>query len=103
MRRSPERKKGKQRMKLKLLGGVALAAAFAASGALAENGWYGAVDAGLHQPRDITVTSPQGSASAKGEATEAVVLARIGYRFSPYIRLELEGGSRFGSLKGLTV
>ena len=32
-------------MKLKLLAGVAMAAAFAASGASAQEGWYGAVPA----------------------------------------------------------
>ena len=33
-------------MKLKLLAGAAMAAAFAASGAAAQEGWYGAVDLG---------------------------------------------------------
>ena len=40
-------------MKRILFGGVALAAALAASGALAENGWYGAIDLGYHQPLDV--------------------------------------------------
>ena len=39
-------------MKLKLLAGAAMAAVFAASGAAAQEGWYGAVDLGWHWPDD---------------------------------------------------
>ena len=89
-------------MKLKLLGGAALAAACAASGAWAMDGWYGAVDAGVHQPFNIHATSSDSpELRIKTEATNAVVFFKIGYRFSPYIRLELEGGTRPASVKGV--
>ena len=47
-------------MKLKLLGGVALAGVFAASGAFAapaDTGWYGAVDIGAHIMQPLNTTS----------------------------------------------
>src|ERR1700678_2195103 len=90
-------------MKLKLLGGVALAAACAASGSSAEDGWYGAVDAGVHQPFNIHATSSDApELRLKTENTSAVVFFKIGYRFSPYIRLEVEGGTRPASIKGVS-
>src|SRR5260370_24966533 len=91
-------------MKLKLLGGVALAAACAASGSWAENGWYGAVDAGAHQAFNIHMSSPSApNVRFKTENTSAVVFGRIGYRVSPYIPVEIEGGTRPANVKGGSV
>ena len=90
-------------MRLKLLGGVALAAACAASASWAEDGWYGAIDAGVHQPRNITGNSVGvPSYEIKTENTNAIVLGKIGYRFSPWIRLEFEGGPRPANLHGVS-
>src|ERR1700723_3598849 len=91
-------------MKLKLLGGVALAAACAASGSWAEDGWYGAIDAGVHQPRNVVggaQTLP--AVQIKTDNEDAIVFGKIGYRFSPWIRLEFEGGVRPAELKGASI
>ncbi len=90
-------------MKMKLMGGVALAAVVVASGALAsENGWYGAVDAGGHEARNITATSPNSPSVVVKTRDSVVGFGRLGYRFSPYIRMEVEGGYRPGDLKGVS-
>ena len=88
-------------MRLKLLAGAALATLFTASGASAQvNGWYGAIDAGMHRPEGIEATSnaiaPDGSPYAWTFNSEEdwVGFARLGYRFSPNWRVELEGGYR---------
>jgi OOP family OmpA-OmpF porin len=44
-------------MKFKLLAGAAMAAVFAASGAVAQVGWYGAADIGYHWPEGIKADS----------------------------------------------
>jgi OOP family OmpA-OmpF porin len=51
-------------MKFKLLAGAALAAVFAASGASAQEGWYGAIDLGYHWPEGIEATSSNNAANA---------------------------------------
>jgi opacity protein-like surface antigen len=50
-------------MKFKLLAGAALAAVFAASGASAQVGWYGAVDLGYHWPDGIEGSSSNNAAN----------------------------------------
>ena len=55
-------------MKLKLLAGAAMAAAFAASGAMAQEGWYGAVDLGYHWPTEFKVTSSNNAAAIAAPA-----------------------------------
>ena len=50
-------------MKMKLLAGVAMAAAFAASAASAQEGWYGAVDLGYHWPDSLETTSSNNAAN----------------------------------------
>ena len=79
-------------MKVKLLAGVAMAGLFAAGAAAAEpNGWYGAIDAGWHMPDEV---------EANGYSFEQedswAAFARLGYRFTPNWRVELEGGYRDG-------
>ena len=86
-------------MKLKLLAGVALASLFTAGAASAEpNGWYGAVDAGYHTlADDIEVVSQTNGPRLNIEADDSWAgFARLGYRFTPNWRVELEGGYRSG-------
>jgi opacity protein-like surface antigen len=88
-------------MKLKFLVGAAAVAMFAASGAYAQDaGWYGAIDAGWHQPEHMSVseaTFPPVSVRIHQDS-DWVGFARIGYRFDPHWRLEIEGGYRPGKL-----
>src|SRR5262249_27495349 len=82
-------------MKLKLMAGAALAAMFAAGAAQAEpDGWYGAGDLGYHRPHKAHL-HPQflGSGNVKLQS-DWVGFARLGYKFNPHWRLELEGGYR---------
>src|SRR5665213_3475880 len=95
-------------MKMKLLTGAAVAAAFAASGAFAQDsGWYGAIDLGGHHlnPISAAVTIPDVVASdgftARVNKIDFAGFLRLGYRVSPHLRLELEGGYRRGELKSL--
>ncbi len=83
-------------MKLKLLAGVAMAGLFAAGGASAEpNGWYGAVDAGYHAVDNLEVLSDPSGFGYDIDVDEAWAgFARLGYRFTPSWRVELEGGYR---------
>ena len=94
-------------MKFKLLAGVALAAVFAAAGASAqETGWYGALDLGYHWADGINATSSNPAPDGKDydwrwsyeNSHEWAGFARLGYRFDPHWRVELEGGFRNGSL-----
>ena len=96
-------------MKLKLLAGAAVAAVFAATGASAQpyNGFYGAVDLGYHTPEGIAASSgergPDGNAyewTFDSEDTWAG-FARLGYRFAPNWRVELEGGYRPGDVEAV--
>src|SRR5262249_9131199 len=97
-------------MKLKLLGGVALAGVFAANGALAapaDTGWYGAVDIGAHFIQRLNTTSSvvedsNGPYKFKfSQETNWAGFARIGYKVSPNLRIELEGGYRPGSIRSI--
>jgi OOP family OmpA-OmpF porin len=92
-------------MKLKFLAGAALAATFAASGAYAQDaGWYGAVDVGAHQPEHFsihTASFPSQQVNLHQDG-DWVGFARVGYRFDPHWRLELEGGYRPGKWGSLS-
>nr|MBA3812582.1 porin family protein [Caulobacteraceae bacterium] len=84
-------------MKPQLLAGAAAAALLAATGAFAQDsGWYGAIDLGAHQIRPFeTVASgeePQGLNFRTN--INFAGFARLGYRISPHVRVELEGGYR---------
>ena len=94
-------------MKLKLLAGAALAAAFAASGASAQEGWYGAVDLGYHWPDSIEARRPTtrerralrlGLRPVEDDWTG---FARLGYQFTPHWRVELEVGYRAGDIESV--
>src|SRR5580704_7422900 len=94
-------------MKLKLLAGAAVAGVFAAAGAYAQpadSGWYGAVDVGAHQAMPMDTTS-QFSELGGPPANLTVFtnvnfagFARVGYKISPHVRIELEAGYRPASL-----
>ncbi len=98
-------------MKMKLLAGAAVASVLAATGAGAQVlGWYGAIDiGGHHQPTmDAHFTALQGTGfdNAEGlnfrtEQVDYAGFARIGYRLTPNVRLEIEGGYRHGGLKSV--
>ena len=81
-------------MKLKLLASVAAAGLFAAGAASAEpDGWYGAIDAGYHIIDDINTESSTNSSNWNWEVNDGwAAFARLGYRFNPNWRVELEGG-----------
>src|ERR687889_814648 len=87
-------------MKFKLLAGAAMAAAFAASGASPQEGWYGAVDLGYHWPVEFETTSSNNAANGQPYAWEFnqeddwAGFARLGYQLNPHWRVELEGGYR---------
>jgi len=86
-------------MKVKLLAGVAMAGLFTAGAAAADpNGWYGAIDAGYHMAEAET---------SYGYDVEVdddwAGFARLGYRFTPNWRVELEGGYRPGQIEEVTV
>ncbi|MBU1514262.1 MAG: TonB-dependent receptor, partial [Alphaproteobacteria bacterium] len=91
-------------MKLKLLAGVAMAAAFAASGASAQEGWYGAVDLGYHWPDGIDATSSNNAANGIpynwdfNQKDDWAGFARLGYQLNDHWRVELEVGYRSGDI-----
>ena len=97
-------------MKLKLLGGVALAGMFAAAAAYAapaDNGWYGAIDLGGHYMNPMGTTSSileQDGVPYHFQISDDVNFAgfaRIGYKLSPHLRIELEGGYRPGEISNI--
>ena len=88
-------------MKLKLLASVAVAGLAIAGAASAEpNGWYGAVDAGYHTMSDpINAESQLTGNNWNFEVNDGwAAFARLGYRFNPNWRVELEGGYRSGDI-----
>ena len=88
-------------MKVKLLAGVAALGLMTATAASADpNGWYGAVDAGFHTMEDgINAESSTTGANWNWEVNDGwAAFARLGYRFNPNWRLELEGGYRAGDI-----
>src|SRR5213592_425487 len=95
-------------MKFKLLAGVAMAAACAASAAAAQEGWYGAVDLGYHFPREYDTTSSN-NAPISGQPyswefnqeKDWAGFARLGYQLNPHWRVELEVGYRGGDIDSI--
>src|ERR1700677_623747 len=88
-------------MKLRLLAGAALAAALAGSGAIAaDGGWYGAIDIGGHHLQGIEVQAPvvEDTFNDRIRSVDWDGFVRLGYRITPHVRVELEGGYRHGSL-----
>ena len=89
------------RMKTFVLASSAAAAmALSAGAASAEpNGWYGAIDAGFKFDHDIKAESSTTGASWDYEVNQGwAAFARLGYRFNPNWRVELEGGYRSGDV-----
>jgi OmpA-OmpF porin, OOP family len=93
-------------MKLNLLAGAAFAALLAATSVSAaeSEGWYGAVDLGYNWKSEYGAKStgnmPDGSPFAYNVATDDdwAGFARLGYRYTPNWRVELEGGYRPGDV-----
>ncbi|RYG08880.1 MAG: porin family protein, partial [Caulobacteraceae bacterium] len=88
-------------MKLQLFASVAMAGLVAAGAASAEpNGWYGAIDAGYHIMEDgINAESDLTGNNWNFEVNDGwAAFARLGYRFNPNWRVELEGGYRSGDV-----
>src|SRR5690349_21882356 len=82
-------------MKLKLLAGVAAAAVFTASGAMAQNiGWYGAVDLGYHWLDDIEIETVEFGPVEPEVEDGWAGFGRLGYQFTPNFRAEGEVGYR---------
>ncbi|RYG80069.1 MAG: cell envelope biogenesis protein OmpA, partial [Alphaproteobacteria bacterium] len=83
-----------------LASSAAAALALSAGAASAEpNGWYGAIDAGYHMIDDINAESSTTGASWNYEVNDGwAAFARLGYRFNPNWRVELEGGYRSGDI-----
>ena len=91
-------------MKFKLLAGAAMAAVFAASGASAQVGWYGAVDLGYHWPEGIKADSSNLAANGIrytwrfNQQDDWAGFARLGYQVTDHWRVELEAGYRPGDI-----
>ncbi len=95
-------------MKLKLLAGAALAAAFMATAVSAQDiGWYGAVDLGWHTMEGIKTESDQNAADNQhykwtySTDDDWTGFVRLGYQFTPNVRVELEGGYRPGDVDSI--
>ena len=89
------------RMKtLVLASSAATALALSAGAASADpNGWYGAIDAGYHTIDDINAESSTTASNWNYEVNDGwAAFARLGYRFNPNWRVELEGGYRSGDI-----
>jgi OOP family OmpA-OmpF porin len=91
-------------MKFKLLAGAALAAAFVATGASAQEGWYGAIDLGYHWPEGIEAKSSVNASNGSpyrwtfDQEKDWTGFVRLGYQVNPHWRVELEGGYRPGDI-----
>ena len=89
------------RMKTLVLASSAAAAlALSAGAASAEpDGWYGAIDAGYQWIEPINVESEANGANFNIDVNDGwAAFARLGYRFNPNWRVELEGGYRSGDI-----
>ena len=95
-------------MKFKLLAGAALAAVFAASGASAQVGWYGAIDLGYHMPISDKLDSSNLAANQNKyiwnfhQQDDYAVFGRLGYQVADHWRVEMELGYRPGDLSSVT-
>ncbi|MBD3837665.1 MAG: porin family protein [Brevundimonas sp.] len=89
---------------LVLASSAAAALALSAGAASAEpNGWYGAIDAGWTTLDDVNIESATTAANIKLEADDGwAAFARLGYRFNPNWRVELEGGYRKTDLSDIS-
>ncbi|RYF97543.1 MAG: porin family protein, partial [Caulobacteraceae bacterium] len=74
--------------------------ALSAGAASAEpDGWYGAVDAGYQFIDDVNLESSTTGVNWNYEVNDGwAAFARLGYRFNPNWRVELEGGYRSGDI-----
>src|SRR5580700_3483007 len=97
-------------MKLKLLAGAALAGVIAAGSAAADpadSGWYGAIDLGGHIKAPMVTTAEFGELGGSpanlrfNDAANFAGFARVGYKISPHLRVELEAGYRTDELTRL--
>ncbi len=89
------------RMKTIVLASSAAAAlALSAGAASAEpNGWYGAIDLNYQWIDKINAESSTTGANWNYEVNNGwAAFARLGYRFNPNWRVELEGGYRSGDI-----
>lgn len=76
-----------------------LAVAAATSAAAQDTGWYGALDIGYHRTETQTLhSSGTPYVPTIGHSDSWVGFARVGYKLSPNLRLELEGGYRPGDV-----
>ena len=87
-----------------LASSAAAALAVSAGAASAEpNGWYGAVDAGWHTVKDVTVENATTPREWEVEVDDGwAAFARLGYRLDANWRVELEGGYRSGEITAFT-
>ncbi len=90
---------------MKFLAGVVTVAAFAASSASAQTGWYGAVDLGWHVAGDMSTTSSANLGGAPADWRLSTDddwggFARLGYRMNDKWRVELELGYRGADFTG---
>ncbi|WP_141258376.1 outer membrane protein, partial [Brevundimonas diminuta] len=83
-----------------LASSAAAALALSAGAASAEpDGWYGAIDAGYHIIDDINTEASTNGHNWNWEVNDGwAAFARLGYRFNPNWRVELEGGYRSGDI-----
>jgi OOP family OmpA-OmpF porin len=84
-----------------LASSAAAAIALSAGAASAEpDGWYGAIDAGYHTMEDgLGVESQSTGNNFNFEVNDGwAAFARLGYRFNPNWRVEVEGGYRSGDV-----
>ncbi|WP_304271973.1 outer membrane protein, partial [Brevundimonas naejangsanensis] len=83
-----------------LASSAAAALALSAGAASAEpDGWYGAIDAGYHIIDDINTEASATGHNWNWEVNDGwAAFARLGYRFNPNWRAELEGGYRSGDI-----
>jgi len=109
-------------MKLKLLAGAAVAAMLgapamlAAPAAFAQDtdsdysattpGWYGAIEGAGHHMRGLGLAfeplpGDDDGFNVRAHDVDWAAFARIGYRISPHIRLEVEGGYRHGGINSI--
>ncbi|MEW5685877.1 MAG: outer membrane protein, partial [Pseudomonadota bacterium] len=84
-----------------------MAAAFAASGASAQEGWYGAVDLGYHWPEEFELKSSNNAPNGIpydwefNQEDDWAGFARLGYQLNGNWRVELELGYRGGDLDSI--